>query len=296
LELRQLRYFLAMARTRNFTRAAEDVHIAQPPFSRQITQLEEELGARLLDREARPIALTEAGELVREQASEIIARIEQLKADVRSMASGHRRPFRIGLEVSLLYGRIPEVIKRVRAELPEVEFDLIELRAADQIDALKAGHIDAGLTHYAVRDEAVEHVLLREERLCVAFAPGNSLERQSGEKIPLRLVAGERMIFYREDDGEGRLDPGHDLLARHGIYPERVREVRDLQAALGLVAAEVGVCIAPESVRKMRATDVHYRSIAEADAIAPILLSFRRGVTSDMVAHILRVADQLARE
>ncbi len=296
MELRQLRYFLAVARTRNFTRAAEEVHIAQPPFSRQISQLEEELGARLLDREARPIALTEVGELVRQQASEIIARIDQLKADVRSMASGHRRPFRMGVEVSLLYGRLSEVIKLIRADLPDIEFDLIEMRAADQIDALKAGHIDAGITHNALHDDAIEHVLLREERLCVAFAPGSPLDRQCGESIPLRAVAGEHMIFYREDKGEGRLDAGHDLLARHGIYPERVREIRDLQAALGLVAAEMGVCIVPESVRRMRTDDVHYRSLAEADAITPIILSFRRGVASDIVIRILRVADELVRE
>ncbi len=296
MELRHLRYFLAVSRTRNFTRAAEDVHIAQPPFSRQITQLEEELGARLLDRESRPIALTEVGELVRQQAAEIVARIERLKTDVRNMASGRRRAFRIGLEVSLLYGRMPEIIKRVRADLPDTELELMELHARDQIDALKAGQIDIGFSHNAMGDGSIEHVLLREERLCVAFAPGGPLDQLGGESIELQALVGERLIFYREDNGEGRLDPGHDLLARHGIFPERVREIRDLQAALGLVAADVGICIVPESVRQMRATDIHYLVLADVDATTPIFLSFHRGTSSDVVTHIRRVIDQMVSE
>ncbi len=293
MELRQLRYFLAVSHTRNFTRAAQDVHIAQPPFSRQITQLEEELGARLLDREVRPIALTDAGELVRQQATEIVARIERLKTDVRNMASGRRRAFRIGLEVSLLYGRMPEIIRRVRADLPDTELELMVLHAGDQIEALKAAQIDIGFSHYAMRDCAIEHVLLREERLCVAYAPGGPLDRLGGASIALEALAGERLIFYRKDNGEGRLDPGHDLLARHGIFPQRVREIRDLQAALGLVAADVGVCIVPASVRQMRATDIHYLPLVDVDAITPIFLSFLRGTSSDVVTHIRRIIDEM---
>ena len=295
MELRQLRYFLAMSRMRNFTRAAEEVHIAQPPFSRQISQLEEELGVRLLDRETRPIALTEAGELVREQATEIIARIERLKTDARTMASGRPRLFRIGLEVSLLYGRMPEVIKRICADVPDIELDLMELYASDQIDALKAGQIDVGFSHHAVRDNAIEHVLLREEPLCVALAACSQLDHLEGECIALRALAGERVIFYREGHGGGRLDPGHSLLTRHGIFPERVREVRELQVALGLVAANVGVCIVPESVRQMRPTDIRYRPLADVDAVTPIFLSFLRETPGDLVTHIRHAIDQMVR-
>lgn len=295
MELRQLRYFLAMSRMRNFTRAAEEVHIAQPPFSRQISQLEEELGVRLLDRETRPIALTEAGELVREQAAEIIARIERLKTEARTMASGRPRLFRIGLEVSLLYGRMPEIIKRIRADVPDIELDLIELHASDQIDALKAGQVDIGFSHLAMPDDAVEHVLLRKERLCVAFAPGSALDRPGSGGIALQALAEQRMIFYREGNGEGRLDPGHSLLTRHGIFPERVREIRDLQVALGLVVANVGVCIVPESVQRMRPTDIRYRPLAEVDAIMPVFLSFLRETPSGVVAHFRRVIDQMVR-
>jgi DNA-binding transcriptional LysR family regulator len=137
LELRQLRYFAAVARERNFTRAAEMLHIAQPPLSRQIQQLECELGVMLIERGSRPLRLTDAGRLLLEQAAQVLERVEEMKAITQRLHEVERPRFRIGFVPSVLYGRLPELIRSYRAARPGVELLLLELTTFEQIAALK---------------------------------------------------------------------------------------------------------------------------------------------------------------
>ena len=131
-----------MARERNFTRAAEMLHIAQPPLSRQIQQLEDELGVTLIERGSRPLHLTDAGRLLFEQAVQLLERVEEMKAITRRLQEAERPRLRIGFVPSTLYGRLPELIRRYRAVRPGVELTLLELTTLEQIAALKEGRID----------------------------------------------------------------------------------------------------------------------------------------------------------
>lgn len=139
MELRHLRYFVAVADELSFTRAAARLHIAQPPLSRQISQLEEELGVQLFERSTRSISLTPAGAYLYQQARLIVARVRDVGDSVRRIGKGGRSWFGLGFVPSLLYGFLPELIRRLRETHPRVELGLNELTTAQQVDALKTG-------------------------------------------------------------------------------------------------------------------------------------------------------------
>lgn len=172
MELRHLRYFIAVARERNFTRAAEHLHIAQPPLSRQVRQLEDELGIDLIEAGSRPLRLTEAGRLFHEQAVQVLERVDEMKAMVGRLHAADRDRFSIGFVGSTLYGKLPEVIRGYRVAKPGVDLTLLELTSLEQIAALKEGRIDVGFGRIPLDDPAIDRRLLRNEKL-VAAVPAN---------------------------------------------------------------------------------------------------------------------------
>src|SRR3546814_230772 len=137
VDLRQLRYFIAVARERNFTRAAEKLHIAQPPLSRQIQLLEEELGVTLISRATRPLRLTDAGRLFNEQAMQILGRVEQLKIATQRVGKHERRVLSIGFVASTLYSGVPSLVRELRKHPPALELQLPEMMSTQQIEARK---------------------------------------------------------------------------------------------------------------------------------------------------------------
>lgn len=273
MELRQLRYFAAVAKTRNFTRAAEQLHIAQPPLSRQIKQLEDELGVQLLLRNSRPLRLTDAGRVFHEQALQILARVEQMTTATRRTGRNERSVLVIGFVASTLYSGMPALVRRLRQQRPELDIQLLEMMSMDQIEALKAGRIDIGFGRIRAIDPAVQRVVMRDEQLVVALPPTSPL---AGDTTPLPLAAltGETLIVYPKEPRPSFADQVLSLFADQGLRPLEIQEVRELQTALGLVAADMGACIIPSSVRILR-TDLCYRDLADDHATSPIIMSYR---------------------
>src|SRR5690606_1061370 len=144
MEMRQIRYFVAVANARSFTRAAEQLHIAQPPLSRQIQLLEGELGVQLLQRDSRPLQITEAGRVFYEQALQVLHRVEQMKAATIQVGRGQRQRLSIGFVASTLYGELPMLTQKLRHTYPDIDYQLLELTTMQQIEALKTGRIDIG--------------------------------------------------------------------------------------------------------------------------------------------------------
>ncbi|GAB2885157.1 LysR family transcriptional regulator [Paralcaligenes ginsengisoli] len=290
MELRQLRYFVAVAECRNFTLASKQLHIAQPPLSRQIQMLEAELGVTLLLRNSRPVRLTETGRVFYEQALQVLARIEQMKSATQQSGANQRRRLVIGFVPSVLYGGLPILIRKLRQRIPDIDLQMLELTTSlQEVSALQAGRIDIGVGRIRSADESVERIVLGEEKLVLTAPPGHALAA-SRAAVSLAELAGQSLIVYPQEPRPSFADYVISLLRDGSIHPKEVIEVRELQTALGLVAAEGGVCLIPSSARIR--TDVVYREVQEERATSPIILIHRLGDTSWYIEPVL----QLSRE
>lgn len=290
LELRHLRYYLAVAQELNFSRAAEKLNMAQPPLSRQIQQLEAELGIQLFDRESRPLKLTPGGRLFREQALAVIQRMEELQGAMQRFAASERPRFVIGFAPSVIYARLPRVIRGLRQRAPEVELSLIEMMSLEQISALKEGRIDVGFGRVRFDDPALRREVMREERLVVALPLGHPL---AGEQpISLADLAGEPLVVYPREPRPSYADQVLSIFRDRGLEPAQIIEVRELQTAIGLVASTMGVCLVPASVRLMERGDVVYQDLVET-VTSPIILSYRRDDSSEHLARLRSVIEEI---
>ena len=277
-----MRYFAAVARERNFTRAAAILHIAQPPLSRQIQLLEEELGVALIVRKSRPVKLTDAGRLFYEQAMQVLGRVDQMKDATRRVGLNRNRLLSIGFVASTLYGGLPMLVRKLRQNAPELDIQLLEMLSIQQIPALKEGRIDMGFGRLRHNDPNVTSTVLREERLVAALPQGTPLAGDDSP-LPLLALAGQKLIVYPKEPRPSYADQVLAVLRDDGIAPAEVLEVREIQTALGLVAAESGICIIPSSARQMR-SDVRYRVIDSPRAVSPVILNHRAGDTSRYLA------------
>lgn len=290
MDLRQMRYFVTVVEERNFTRAAERLHMAQPPLSRQIQLLEEELGVQLLVRRSRPLRLTDAGRVFNEQALQILARVEQMKAATRRTGLGEHRVLSIGFVPSTLYGGLPVLLRRIRERRPDLEVQLVEVMSTEQAKALRQGRVDVAFGRLRAEDPATRRIVLREERLVAALPSSNPLAAASGP-MSLAELAPWPLIVYPREPRPSYADQVLSLLADRGLRPVQVHEVREIQAALGLVAADVGVCLIPGSARLLR-PELHYRDLDDPGAVSPIILSHRM---HDRSPELQMVKDELAR-
>ncbi len=292
MDIRQLRYFVTVANERNFTKAAEKLNIAQPPLSRQVRQLEEEVGVELFDRDVRPVRLTEAGRLFYEHAVQVLAGMEQLQWMMRKIGGVDHRRFVIGFVGSTLYGLLPKVIRRFRDGLAHVEVSLLECSTVEQITALKEGRIDVGFGRLRVEDPAIRRLVLAEEKL-VAVVPVDHALAEAGRPVRLSEIAAEQLIVYprpaRPSYADHVLGTFHDL----GLQPHSVMEVHELQTAIGLVAANAGLCLVPESVQRLRRDDVVYLPISDTAAQSPIMMIHRLGDVSRELERLITISCEL---
>lgn len=272
MDVRQLKYFIAVANARNFTRASEELHIAQPPLSRQIQLLEEELGVKLLLRTSRPLQLTEAGRMFYEQALQIINRMDQLKTTMQQTGLNQRQTLSIGFVASTLYGGLPILVRKLRQHYSNLDIQLVELTSMQQLDALKSGRIDVGFGRIRSNDASIARTVLREERLVLAISPDSPLA-DSDRPISLKELNGQKLIVYPKEPRPSFADHILSMLNDQAIRPSEVHEVREIQSALGLVAAESGLCLIPASARLRN--DLHYRLIDSPSATSPIILVHR---------------------
>lgn len=288
MELRHLRYFRVLAQTLNFTRAAEQLHIAQPPLSRQIRQLEETLGVELLER-GRPLRLTEAGRFFHEQSAALLDQLEQIAEGTRRIANSERQWLRIGFAPSTLYDLLPELIRQLRRN-EEMELGLQEMITLQQVEALKAGRIDVGFGRIHIKDPAIEQVLLREEPLVVALPCGHPL---LGQPLDLKRLADEPFVLYPANPRPSYADHIMALFTAQGVNIKVIQWTNELQTALGLVAAGLGITLVPASVQSQHRVDIVYAPLPEKTAVSPIIFSRRAGDNSPQVRQCLSLVAQM---
>ena len=288
MELRHLRYFQMLGQTLNFTRAAERLHIAQPPLSRQIQQLEEELGVALLER-SRPLRLTEAGRFFYEQTNQLLERLDEISATTQRLAGGQNRWLGIGFAPSTLYGELPELLRRLRSNR-SLRLGLLEMTTLQQSEALKNGRIDVGFGRIGIEDPAIVQQVLHMEPLVAALPAGHPL---LGRPVTLAALAGEPFILYPGKPRPSYADHILALFSRRGLVLNVVQEANELQTAIGLVAAGIGVTLVPQTVQRLHREDIGYTPLADAETGSPIIMSYRATDESELLGEVQRLAREI---
>ncbi|MGV9299321.1 LysR family transcriptional regulator [Amycolatopsis sp. NPDC003676] len=252
-ELRQLRYFVAVAESTSFTRAAATLHIAQQSLSQQITVMERQLGAQLFDRDARGTRLTPIGELLLPEARAVLARAEQAVATVSRAVRGEIGALRLAFLASTANYLLPPVVRAVRDQLPELTVTTAEVSIAELVDGVRGGRFDAGFTRPPLVDDLTTHPLLTEE-VCAVLPSGHRLADRSS--LRLADLADEPWVLTPRTSW----DPWHRKydadFAAAGFTPDIVQRTATVQGLLGLVAAGVGVTRLARSAHSLRRTGV----------------------------------------
>ncbi|WP_051537351.1 LysR family transcriptional regulator [Asaia prunellae] len=290
IELRKLRYFLAVAEERNFSAAAKRLNMAQPPLSRQIRELEEELEVDLLDRRSRPLTLTPAGQLLCEQANQILNQHERLRTLMADFSLSQRPRLSLGIEASAFHLRLPHLIRHYRHAAPGVTLTINEMNSAEQVAALIDGRIDIGLDRAEIVEPDIRSIVLREERLVLA-APTDFSCLQS-ESFDLNRLTEETLILYPRDKGPNYARKTLTLLRRHGVMVPHQILVQEMTTALSLVAAKMGLCIVPVSARAIGHPEIQFLSTQQR-MTCPVTLNMRAEPPSAAIALFLKSLSEL---
>lgn len=273
MELRHLRYFVAVVEEQSFTKAAEKLFIAQPPLSRQIQNLEQELGIQLFERGSRPLKTTEAGHFFYQHAVKLLSNAEEIKSMTKRVGIADRT-VTIGFVGSLLFGLLSRIVYLFKQQHPHLKIEMVEMTTNDQIQALKEGRIDVGFGRLRISDPAVKRILLREERLMVAVHSSLPLAAQK-EGVFLADVVDKQLFLYPNHNKPNFSTQIRSVFSEHGLEPRKIREVRELQLALGFVAAGEGVCIVPESAQNIHLAHLHFIPLLDNSAVSPIFMAIR---------------------
>ncbi|MDQ2646859.1 MAG: LysR substrate-binding domain-containing protein [Myxococcota bacterium] len=276
LELRTLRYFVAVAEQKHFGRAALEVGIAQPPLSRQIQRLEQNLGFSLFDRSRRKIELTAAGEVLLGHARSLLDAVETAIREAERTSLGERGRVAVGYPSSLAYTGLVGLLRAFRAEFPDVELTVRELSITEQLDAIKNGQLDVGFVRAPIADPSLSAECVRREPLVIALPIDHALARQS--RLELARLAEEPFVFFPRPRAPWFFDLLIGLCQKAGYNPRILQEVPQADV-LSLVAAGFGISIMPESVREMRRADVVFRPFVGAPT-TELLLVWRSEDTS----------------
>ncbi len=286
MELRHLRYFLEITRDMNMTRAAERLHMSQPPLSRQIRQLEEELGTELFARNGKQLKLTQAGKFFIDKAHQILKAVEETETAMKRIGRSGHSWLNIGFVPSTIYGFLPEVLRRYRSNYPEIEFNLTEHMSYHQVQALKSGQIDVGFGRILFDDTEIRQEIVLKEDLMVVLPKNHPLSRKTS--LTLKMIANEPLILYPLRPRPNYADQITALFYHEGLNPQVIQEVQELQTTLGLVASGVGLTIVPKSVQKMRSGDVNYIAIKNENATSPVIMMYRQNEETPEVLNFIK--------
>ncbi|UHL64085.1 LysR family transcriptional regulator [Paralcaligenes sp. KSB-10] len=293
MELRHLRYFLSVAETLNFSRAAERLHIAQPALSKQIRNLEELIGAQLFTRSKHQVALTRAGEAFREQAILILEQTKRASHLARRVDSGEIGRLSIGFVGSASYSFLPWVLRAFHQQYPDVELTLREMDGPTQAISLRDGRIDIGFLRLPVTDKDIAFETIFQERFILALPSGHRLATQ--DLVSMYDLSEEQFIMFPERGGSGFRIQITDACQGFGFLPRIAQEAAPMQNVIGLVGAGLGISIVPESVQKIQMPEVVYRPLLEELPTAAIALAWHKKDTFNTIRIFSDVAREVAR-
>jgi DNA-binding transcriptional LysR family regulator len=294
MELRRLRYFVAVAEELSFNRAAQRLHISQPPLSNQIKQLEEELGVLLFKRSSRGVRLTEAGELLLEEARRILIQLEQAARMVERVGSGKTGRLSLGFVPSATNEVLPPVLYEFQRSFPDVELFLHEMMPDEVVRRLHGRQIDVGFFYLPFEDNALVFRCVSREPLVVALPEAHPSTKEP--EVDLRTLEREPFILPMRYEMPGLYGQVTEVCRQAGFTPRAVqKDVWLMQTIVGLVASGIGVALVPASLRNFRRKGVVYKTVRSLSPKVEMGMVWQRGDTSAVLSAFLDVVGEVGR-
>jgi DNA-binding transcriptional LysR family regulator len=291
LDVRRLQYFLAVAETLHFRKAAEQLNVAQPALSQQIRRLEEDLGCPLLTRNRRGVALTPAGQALLESGRRALVQLAHAEDAARRTAAQQVALLRIGFLNPAAFAVVPQLLQRMRDEHPEVFLVLREGASAQLLEEVRLGQLDVAFVRGPVTHPGVRIEVLRREPLIAVLPSKHRLARR--KRVPLAELAEEPFIGFRRDAAPSLHDAITRLCMDAGFAPAFVMEASEWYTIVSLVAAGLGVAILPESIAAFTHRDAVYRPIAGARREVELVVAHAAGAPNAALEAILRIVADL---
>ncbi|KRB82319.1 hypothetical protein ASE00_09560 [Sphingomonas sp. Root710] len=261
MDLRQLRYFLVLSEELNFTRAAARCSVSQPPLSRAIAQLEEELGAALFVRDTHSVALTAAGRSLADDAMRLLAGVSEAGEKVRGIARGKRGTLKLGFGGSTVYSLWPKLVQGFRVVVPDVTIRFVSMPVTEQVEALREGRIDIGMIREPILDEILATQTVYQETLAVALPSGHPLQATTGP-IAIHQLAPYPFVTYEARRGFSYYADLHAQCRIAGFEPMIAHEALSTEAVVGIVACGEGVALVPASAERLHMHGVCFRPLS----------------------------------
>lgn len=294
MELRHLRYFIVVAEELNFTRAAERLHIAQPPLSQQIQALEAELKVQLFERKKRPLQLTAAGQVLLTEARLVFATVERAIISTKRASRGEIGRLVVGANSSIANSVLPDILRVFRSRFGDVELVLRELTSREQIQELRSRLIDVGFDRLPNENENesdLSFLPILQESLVIALPEQHPLAVQS--QIPLKALADEPFVLPPPD-----LVPSYsqiiDLCQQVGFTPKVVQQATWMITVLSLVAGGVGIALLPANAQNLVRKGVVYREIQGENLTRQLAVIWRRDDSSIILREFIAVTKDIA--
>jgi len=297
MDFRHIQQFVVLAETLNFRRAAEKLHMAQPPLSVSIRKLEQELGVALFDRGKDGVKLTKSGEAALEEAQKALFHANQFKLAALAASTGVGGRLRIGFVGSATHEVLPKLIARFRRAFAGIELDLREATSIRIMDELEQEQMDVGVVRIPVASgSGIRLTTLQTETFVLAVARSHPLADEANVK--LKDLAEEEFILYAGSDAPGlRMAALHACQLR-GFMPKVVQEAIQVQTVLSLVEANMGVALVPSISKRFVSRSVVYKTLIDfpASASIGISLAWKESTQSQAVRNFIEVANQTFRQ
>jgi len=296
MELRHLRYFMAVANELHFTRAAERLGIGQPPLSQQIQQLEQEVGAQLFVRDRRGVALTEAGRAFMAEARQVLDGAERAKEAARRIACGEVGTLSLGFTVSAsIHPFVPRLIRTYRSRYPGVGVSLQEHSTLELIERVYKGSVDLAFVRAPAQQmPGVQVETILTEPMLAVIPATHRLATQ--ESIDLRELADDMFIFYPRKVGVGLYNAVVQACETAGFRPAEGIEVPQLTSVVTFVAAGMGVSVIPATMSQLQAEGVRYLPLRGQPPIANLAIAYRGKAPSMALSYAIDLTRQSARQ
>lgn len=280
MELRHLRYFLAVAEELHFGRAAARVHIAQPPLSQQIRQLEEELGVQLFKRTRRMVELTDAGKVFQKESYKVLESVERGIAKARLAGRGEAGWLSVGFIGSSTYIVLPAILREFQRKYPDIELVLQEIESSEQNKALQDGRIHISIARFPKPDPELIFESIYREELIGAISTNHPLSKR--KLLTLSEVANEPFILF-PNQPSAHAENTLQIFANAHLSPQIVQTVGEMHTALGLVAAGIGTTLVPSSMKNTQREGITYINLKKSAPVLDLMMGYRKKDTSPVI-------------